>query len=140
MGKETLRFTSPNNHELCIIEEVTKLMKLGYTCYLEEELWVGTSKTKRGCRAVVDIYATKGKQEILVEVGTLSCVHGDRIILLRKLKPNAKVVHIQQWKNYGINESLLWLLHQDWKRSVAWDKYVSSGQYHKELMERLSSL
>jgi len=129
-----------NNHDYCVVDEVTELMEKGYTCYLEYEIPIGPSETKRGpsqhgqgYRAVVDIYAVKEKQEIIVEVGTLSVAHGDRIALLKKLKPNAKIIHVHQWKNYGINEDLIWRLHIDWKRRIAWDKYVESGQLLKDI-------
>ena len=139
-GKKTLRFSSSNNHYFCVIEEVVKLMNSGYTCYLEEELWIAPSKTKRGYRAVVDIYAVKGKQEVLVEVGTLSVSHGDRITLLKKLKPNSKIIHVHQWKNYGITEDLIWRLHMDWKRQIAWDKYMNNGKFGEDIIKRLPNL
>lgn len=79
-------------------------MNRGFICYLEYE--IPFDRRKRGYRVVVDIFAKRDSEEILVEVGTLSPRHGDRLKLLRMLKPKAKVVHITQWKN--------WLTRFDW--------------------------
>jgi len=88
------------DHEQAIIEVVCELMDQGYACYLEYSIPIALSKTKRGYHALVDIYAAKGKKEILIEVGTLSMGHGERIALLKKLMPQAKVIHVTQWKNF----------------------------------------
>ena len=82
-------------HELCIIDNIVELMNRGYTCYPEYELAISEKM-----KAIVDIYAVKGDKAILVEVGTLSQLHGNRIELLKSLMPKAKIVHIHQWKNY----------------------------------------
>ena len=137
--RKTLRLSGSNNHEYCVIDEVCKLMERGYDCYPEYEIWIGPSKTKRGYRAVVDIYAIRGKQEIIVEVGTLSPSHGDRIFLLQKLKPNAKIVHVHQWKNYGINEDIIWRRHLEYSRIMqSWSHWPElRDERLRDLEERL---
>lgn len=82
-------------HEYCIIDNVIALMDRGYTCYLEYELMLDEKK-----KAVVDIYGTRNDEKILIEVGYLSQIHGDRIQLLKSLIPEAKIIHVYQWKNY----------------------------------------
>lgn len=82
-------------HDTCIVQTVSELIERGYSCYLEYEIVI-TPKTK----AVVDIYAVKDQNELLIEIGYLSLQHGNRIGLLKALMPNAKVIWIKQWKNY----------------------------------------
>jgi len=109
------------DHELCMIDEVSKLMERGFTCYIEEELQIGPSKTNREYKAVVDIYAVRKSEEILIEIGTLSVAHGDRLILLKQLKPNAMIIHIHQWKNYGITNSYMEYLYFEEMRRKNFD-------------------
>lgn len=119
---ETL-LTGNQDHNYCVVDEVSRLMKKGYACYLEYEIFIGptdlysTCKTKRGYRAAVDVYAMRGNEEVIIEVGTLSLTHGyeDRIALLKHLRPKAKIIHVHQWKNYGINGSLMRMLWYEWK-------------------------
>jgi len=86
------------DHNFCIIDMVSEYMDRGYTCYVEYE--IPLDNRPRGYRVVVDILALKENQEVLIEVGSLSPVHGDRIALLKKLRPTAKIIHITQWKNW----------------------------------------
>lgn len=106
------------DHELCMIDEVSKLMKRGFACYIEEELRIDR---KLRYRAIVDIYAIRKNKEILVEIGTLSKAHGDRLVLLKQLKPNAKIIHIHQWKNYGITNSYMEYLYLENMRRKNFD-------------------
>ena len=125
---------SQHNHDFVVVEEVSKLMDRGFTCYVEEEIFIGPSrKTKRGYRAVVDIYAVRGNEEIIIEVGTLSVRHGDRLSLLHKLKPNAKIIHVHQWKNYGVNDYRMWMLHYEWKSR----NYFYSEKFQKESISEM---
>lgn len=124
--------TGNQNHDYCVIDEVCKLMDKGYSCYLEYEIPIGPSKTKRGYTAVVDIYAIKEKRQILLEIGTLSASHGNRILLLKELKPHAKIIHVHQWKNYGINDYLMRMDYFRW-RFINWD---ATEAYLKDLKEK----
>ena len=85
-------------HNYCIIDTVSEFMNRGFSCYLEYE--IPLDNRKRGYRVVVDILAKRANEEILVEVGTLSSIHGDRLKLLRMVKPKAKIFHVTQWKNW----------------------------------------
>lgn len=100
------------NHAYAIVDIIVELMNQGYICYPEYEFPLNEWKDRT--RLVVDVYAVKRQKEILVEVGLLSNTHPDRLELLKKLKPNAKVIHVTQWKNY--------LNNQDWGYAefVAW--------------------
>ena len=91
-----------NNHEICLVEVVSELITRNYLCYLEHEIPVGEQR-----KAIVDIYAVRSKEEVLVEVGFLSqrC-KGERLALLRKAKPKAMILHITQLKNF--------LTQEDW--------------------------
>lgn len=104
------------NHELCIVDEVMKLTNRGFTCYVEHAIYLqqGTQK-----RIVVDIYARKEDQEVIIEVGTLyeRWVEG-RLNFLKKLFPKAKIIHVHQWKNYGINGYVIWAAGMDWRRQI----------------------
>ena len=131
---ETL-LTGNQDHNYCVVNEVSKLMDRGFTCYLEYEILIGGGR-RLGYRAVVDIYAVRGKQEILIEVGTLSVAHGDRIALLQRLKPNAKVIHVHQWKNYGINDVLMRELYYEWKMQ----NYFNSEKGQREILDVLERL
>lgn len=91
-------------HDYCIVETISNLMDRGFTCYSEYE--IPLDNRKRGYRVVVDIVAMRDNEEVLIEVGTLSPIHGDRLRLLKKLRPKAKIFHITQWKN--------WLTSFDW--------------------------
>ena len=84
------------DHQLVVVEEVAKLLDRGFTCYLEYEL-----KTLRR-RLFVDIYAVKGLERILIEVGTLSVNCENRLTKLKELMPSAKIIHVQQCKNFPI--------------------------------------
>lgn len=96
-----------NEHNYCIVEIVEKLMKQGYTCYLEHKILLGTGKGL-GHRLEVDIYAKKDEKEMFIEVGTLSNIHEERLALLKKLNPKAKIFHYTQWKNF--------LTSYDWQK------------------------
>jgi hypothetical protein len=112
MGK-TLRFAANKNHDLCVIDAISELIEAHYTCYLEYEIVIN----EKG-RIKVDILAIRNTEKVIVEVGTLSNRHGERLEMLRLLEPKARIVHIRQWKNYGITESLLYMLHKDWERKI----------------------
>jgi hypothetical protein len=87
-----------HDHDFCIVDIVKELVDRGYTCYLEFEVFL-TIKHK----IVIDVCAMKQGSMILIEVGTLSPrKEGDRITLLKALFPSARIVHITQWKNWGI--------------------------------------
>ena len=94
-----------SEHELAIMKEINRLKNLGYICEREYIIFIGGGKGA-GYRLVVDIRAKKGEKELLIEVGTLSNIHGKRLELLKKLCPRAKIIHITQWKN--------WLNSFDW--------------------------
>jgi hypothetical protein len=103
------------DHQICIAEEAYNLMKLGYRCYLEYEIelpqrgYYRNGKVRH--KVIVDLYATKGSEKILVEVGTLAPrrENENRINLLKKLMPRAKIIWVHQWKNYGITDSyMIW--------------------------------
>lgn len=89
-----------DDHLFCEIDIIEELMNRGFTCYLEHEI---TDNIKNH-RIFVDIYAKKKDKEIIVEVGT--CSHLP--IEYKQFKPNAKLIFVHQWKNYGINESRLY--------------------------------
>jgi hypothetical protein len=85
-------------HVYCIVQTASEMIDRGFTCYLEHE--IPLDDRPRGKRAVVDILALKKGQEVLIEVGSLSPAHGNRLELLKKVRPSAKVIHITQWKNW----------------------------------------
>lgn len=92
------------NHEIAIKNEVQRLENKGYKCEREYVISLDNSKDKRK-GLFVDIRATRGQEELLIEVGTLSKLYcedffDDRILLLKHLRPNAKIIHILQWKNF----------------------------------------
>ena len=85
-----------DNHTNCIIDIVEELMNRNFVCYLEQRLCQGI---------VADIYAKRDKEEIIIEVGT--CGHTAEEY--KKVKPNAKVIFVRQFKNYGIDgASMCW--------------------------------
>ena len=96
---DTHPFCYYEDHQYCVVAEVVSLMDHGFTCYLEYEIPFKDRK-----KVVVDIYAKRGTIEFLIEVGSLSPSHvncsKERLQLLKQLMPNAKVIHITQWKNY----------------------------------------
>jgi hypothetical protein len=86
------------NHDFCIVDVVEELMNRGYVCYLEFEVFL-TVKHK----VLVDICAMKQNSVLLIEVGTLSPrKEGEHLTLLKALFPKARIIHITQWKNWGI--------------------------------------
>lgn len=86
-----------NDHDYAIIDITVELMNRGFTCYLEHIILLGGGK-RLGYRVVVDIYAKRNEEEILIEVGSLS---GDnRLMRLKALKPTAQIIHVTQWKNF----------------------------------------
>jgi hypothetical protein len=114
-------------HNIAIKQEVKRLEKLGYVCEREYEIPLGTGKG-HGHRLVVDIRATRANEELLIEVGSLSNVHGNRLQLLKKLRPHAKIVHITQWKNY--------LNIFDWERAEFEDWKWRNGSAHVDIIRR----
>lgn len=100
------------------------MMDRGFSCYLEHE--IALDDRPRGKRAVVDILGLKEDQEVLIEVGTLSPIHGNRLVLLKKVRPEAKVIHITQWKN--------WLTSFDWSKQN--DRFLMLSAKEKEEMNK----
>lgn len=115
------------DHEKCIVDEAAQLMDRGFTCYLE---YVVPKHGHGSCRYEIDVYARKGKQEIILEVGTLSSL--DKLEALRKMFPNAKIIWIHQWKNYGITNGRMELLGYYWRM----DNYRQTHQ--SEIMHRMA--
>ena len=98
-----------NEHDIAISNEVKRLENLGYHCEREHKISLGRGKNGRELRVVVDIYAKRRNEELLIEVGQLSNSHGPRLELLKKLSPNAKIIHITQWKN--------WIPQDEWENA-----------------------
>jgi len=135
------------DHTYCIVDEVAKLMKRGYHCYLEYEIPLGNRK-----KIVVDIYAVKGDKQVLIEVGTLSYCHSDRFEIIRKLYPKAKIVWVHQWKNYGLGDGAIFWRHickKAREKAREWEEaYLRTyGSYYveclkpelrREIMEKLA--
>jgi len=96
---DTHPFCYYEDHQYCVVAEVVSLMDHGFRCYLEYDIPINDKQ-----KVVVDIYAKRERIELLIEVGSLSPSHvscrEERLHLLRKLMPNANVIHITQWKNY----------------------------------------
>ena len=88
-------------HQYCIVDEIVRLMDLGFRCYIEYALPLEEKKKPK--RLVVDILATKDKGLKIIEVGTLSNSHPDRLKLIKSILPEATVLHITQWKNFLTN-------------------------------------
>jgi len=88
------------DHINCCSTLIFELQNKGYKVQTEYPIPVPLklqAKYKKRT-VVVDIYGTKNNQEVIIEVGYLSQNHvGERIALL---KPNAKIIHVHQWKNY----------------------------------------
>ena len=108
-----------NEHETCIADVATEMFIRDFTVYLEHKISL-LPETKKA--VVVDIYAKKNEVEILIEVGTLSVIHGDRLQVLRRLKPEAKILHVTQWKN--------------WLTSFDWGKAFEEWRYEKYFKPR----
>lgn len=87
---------STDNHILCIIEVAAKLFDKGYNVYLEYKIqkYPNTPNLRNMCYKA-DIYAVKDQQEIIIEVGSLS--QHSKLKELKRLKPNAQIIHILQW-------------------------------------------
>jgi len=83
------------DHELCIIDEIVKLMNRNFVCYLEYFYGDGNR--------IVDILGIRKEERVMIEVGTLS--QKNRIARLKELFPKTKIIWVQQWKNYGITDS-----------------------------------
>jgi len=103
-----------SDHDYAIFDVLVELLNKEYECYPEFEIFLNEGKDRT--RVVVDIYAVKGQKEILVEVGHLSLQRPDRLQLLKTLKPNAKVIHVTQWKNYITRFDFEDLRFLEWKR------------------------
>ena len=114
-----------SEHEFCIIDTVSEFMNRGYVCYLEYEIILDR---KRGFKLVVDVLAIKKEQRVLIEVGTLSSIHGDRLKLLKTLRPKAKIIHITQWKNFITKFDWDDLNLYPWKRESLTQDYVDQHQ------------
>lgn len=89
------------DHEYCTVDIIEQLMEQGYRCYIEYDILTGKGKRQR---ITPDIYAIKDTQQIFVEIGTLSKPE-TRFSIIKSFYPNAKIIHVIQWKNYGITES-----------------------------------
>jgi len=113
------------DHQICLVDQVRSLLNRGYTCYLEYEIFLQSSG-KRCHKLIVDIYAKRGTKEIIIEIGTLSVRSEgkERLGFIKELMPNAKIVWIQQWKNYGITDSRIEMLTQALKaeRQITWER------------------
>jgi len=84
------------HHNLTMIEVVSELMDRGFTCYLEQEI-----PKDENHNVSVDIYAVKDERELIMEIGYLSQLcKGERMRLLRTLKPDADIVHITTLANW----------------------------------------
>ena len=71
------------DHKLCTIEEVSRLMDKEYDCYLEY----------RHNHLIVDILAIKDKEQIVVEIGFLSGAL-KRLQLLRRALRHISNLHL----------------------------------------------
>ena len=98
------------DHEVCIIDEVASLLDKGFHCYLEYNIKERSSKGSKGI--FVDIYAIRGDEEIIIEVGT--CCHLPQEY--KNAKPKAKLIFVHQWKNYGLNNGVMMLMAREWDR------------------------
>jgi hypothetical protein len=123
---------SNNDHEYCIIDVVDELITRGYRCYLEYEVSLGykgkttTSHNRRNRPSyiAVDIYAVRDADQIVVEVGTLAPrKEGDRMTLLRKLFPEAKLVHVTQWKNFINTWEIQQYRFREYCSKFAWNRH-----------------
>lgn len=117
-------------HDVCVVDIVSELMDKGYTCYLEYEILFPNATKKHKQRAVVDVYAVKQEKEVIVEVGTLSPQHGDRIKQLKELMPKAKILWIHQWKNY-------FSVYDSDREYKAWLTKRWAWKYDRELYEKI---
>ncbi|MCJ7633902.1 hypothetical protein MUP77_16140 [Candidatus Bathyarchaeota archaeon] len=100
------------DHQVCIIDEVSSLLNRGFHCYLEYNIMEDSSNRTKGI--FVDIYAVRGNEEIIIEVGT--CYH--LLQDYKNVKPNAKVIFVDQWKNYGLNGYVMMMMAREWNRIV----------------------
>jgi hypothetical protein len=108
-----------SNHDLCIVDLINELMNRGFICYLEYEIPIPeTAKFNNHRRRVlvVDIYAIRRKERVIIEVGTLSLNNVTQLLsentrdqqtkgkgrfaLLKKLLPKTRLIHVTQWKNF----------------------------------------
>jgi hypothetical protein len=89
-------------HNYAVVDVVAEFMDRGYDCYLE----YAVPKDEKHF-VYVDACAVRGDAKVLIEVSQLAQQHrGDRVRLLKKLVPNAKVLHIttfQIWLQYWEN-------------------------------------
>jgi hypothetical protein len=117
------------NHLYAFIEEAAKLFSRGYRVYIEYPI-----SLLEGCKAVVDIYAVRGDEEVIVEVGTLSPRRGlnewkknhvERIDGLKRAKPKATIVWITQWKNF--------LTAYDWQKENDHFQFVDITEMGRNL-------
>jgi hypothetical protein len=85
-----------NNHNCCITEVAGELFDKGFNVYLEYKIrkYPDAPQLRNMCFKV-DVYAKKSNEEIIVEVGSLSQYY--KLQELKRLKPNAKIVHVLQW-------------------------------------------
>ncbi len=120
------------DHDNCIVDLASELFSKGYRVFLEYPFYLGKGKNNTKLRVVVDIYALKMGNEIIAEVGTLSLTHtngigqSERIQLLKKLCPKAKIIHITQWKNW-INQFEI----RDYQNEIYMEKLERSGVFDK---------
>lgn len=146
-GRATLNRTptavGTADHDNCIVDLAAELFDRGYSVYLEFRFYLEEGTNMNGKRLIVDIYATKGTEELIIEVGSLSPTHTlclnvreERFRLLKKLCPTAKIVHVTQWKNWLTNDEFweAWIderYRKDRKvnmaKALSVDEYLAKG-------------
>lgn len=125
---------SKNEHDLCIIDIASELFIKGFDVYLEYEISLNSKRKK----LIVDIYAKRGKEKYLIEVGTLAerteFIPLNRLRYLKTLMQDAKVIHMTQWKNW-INQFEWQDTFNDWY----YEKYVKpkESEWINEMGESL---
>lgn len=80
------------DHKLCVVEEVSRMIDKGYTCYLEYTI-ENLSISLKNKKLIVDIFAKKKDKEVIIEVGYLSGSFS-RLRALRESKPKAKIIWV----------------------------------------------
>lgn len=106
------------DHDIVIKRECRRLKKLGYSVEREYEIPLEQKLHK----IIIDIRAVRDTEELLIEVGTLCHSNGDRLPLLKRLRPTAKIIHIHQWKNYNITDSKCHSLFLEKELCKGWKK------------------
>lgn len=100
MGICGCRGSVGQDHVNAVIDETISLLNQGYHVYLEQSFAIGSS-----WNAVVDIYAKKGKKELMIEVGSLATsftTRRNRLKLLKEVRPNCKIIWVRQWSPYEV--------------------------------------